>query len=62
MIKNIIPLHETKEHCDICKKQCNENERFPYLVTSNCCNMQLVICKACMDIALNEQNILPEEF
>lgn len=62
MIKSIIPLHETKEHCDICKKQCNENERFPYLVTSDCCNMQLVICKACMDIALNEQNILPENF
>ena len=62
MIRQIIGLPETKEHCDICKKECNENERFPYLVTSDSCNTQLIICKACMDIALNEQNILPEDF
>lgn len=63
MIKNITALPHTKEYCDICKKACNIDERFPYLITSTENNKEnIVICKACLDSALFEQNILPEEF
>ena len=62
MIKQIKEMKYTKEWCNICKKPCNIEERKPFLITSTCSNNELIICKACMDIALNEQNILPEDF
>ena len=62
MIKQINPLPFVNEWCEICKKKCDKNERFPYLISSTNNVKSIVICKACMDLALNEQNILPEDF
>ena len=63
MIKKIIPLPMTKEFCDSCKSNCNCDERFPYLITStNDPNMSMILCNACIDMALANANILPEDF
>ena len=62
MIKAIIPLPNTKEWCDHCKKKCDDI-RFPYLVTSTLDPFKsMILCKCCIDMALNEQQIIPEEF
>ena len=62
MIKQINPLPFTKEHCDICKMACNIEERFPYLIKSTNDSKDMVICKACLDTALFNSNIIPEDF
>lgn len=62
MIKHIVPLPFTEEWCEHCKKHCT-GERDPFLVTSDNPKMKnIVLCKCCIDLALNEQGILPEEF
>lgn len=64
MIKEIIPFKGLKrgvEWCDHCKKQCI-GPREPFLVTSTNNIKDMVLCKCCIDLALNENNILPEEF
>lgn len=65
MIKSITPmkgLTHGVEWCDHCKKQCI-GPREPFLVSSTNTDMKdIVLCKCCIDIALNENNILPEEF
>lgn len=66
MIKNIYPLpclSNCTEHCDHCKRKCDISAKEPYIVTSTVIGMKsMLICKACLDLALNEYKILPEEF
>lgn len=63
MIKHIFNLPFAEEWCDNCKRKCNEQERSPFLIISDNKDMHdMVLCKACMDLALNEQGILTEEF
>lgn len=68
MIKAIIPLPNTREWCEHCHKKCDDVRR-AYLITSTetlqekpWVNKNMVLCSCCIDMALNEQQILPEEF
>ena len=50
--------------CDHCKKKCDGTDaRKPYRLVSTNENVKaIVLCNACMDLALSESNIIPEEF
>lgn len=62
MIKNIISLPGVEEWCDHCKMHCKDI-RPPFLIQSDNPNMKdMVLCSCCIDLALNEYKILPEEF
>ena len=62
MIKSITPLRTKNEFCEHCKCKC-EGIRIPYLLeSSNDPNLKKIVCNCCIDIVLNEQGILPEEF
>lgn len=65
MIKRIIPLdNKLKEWCDHCEKGPDtKNIRNFYFVESTNPNVNtMVLCNCCLDLALNETGILPEEF
>lgn len=61
MIKTIFPMPFTNEWCEVCKKKC-DGIRMPFLLSSNESNKSLVICNCCIDMALNEKEMLPEDF
>jgi hypothetical protein len=66
MIKNVIPIPDDEFHewCDHCKKGPDmKNIRNFYFVESTNRKMNtMVLCNCCLDLALNETGILPEEF
>lgn len=62
MIKSITPLRTKNEFCEHCKCKC-KGIRIPYLIeSSNDPNLKMLLCNCCIDMALNENGILPEEF
>ena len=62
-VRIFVKGREQYQWCDHCKKKCNTEEHLPYLLTSTNEDMpNMVLCKACLDLALSEQGILPEEF
>lgn len=62
MIKRIIPIKNTREYCEHCKSECKGIREGYILESSNDPNLKMLLCNCCMDIALNEQGILPEDF
>ena len=65
MIRSILPIANNMIHpewCDHCKKKCDAIRK-PYLISSTEKDAgEMVLCKCCMDLALNEQGILPDNF
>lgn len=61
MVSSIFPMPFTNEWCDVCKKKC-DGTRKPFLLSSSETKQSLVICNCCIDIALNENEMLPEDF
>lgn len=62
MIKSVTPYGRDNAWCDICKHRCNTPEHGPFLVTSSETGKSMIICNACIDMALFEANIIPEDF
>lgn len=62
MVKSIMPYRMDNAWCEHCKKPCNRPERSPYLVTSTNKKESVILCNACIDLALFERGILPEDF
>lgn len=48
--------------CDHCKKKNDEVRKMYYVDSTNPGVKTMVLCNCCMDLALNETGILPEEF
>ena len=62
MIKSVTPYGMDNAWCEHCKKRCNTPERSPFLVTSTNKKESVILCNACIDMALFETGILPEDF
>ena len=64
MIKNIIevPTDKIIEWCDHCGKRANGIRRMYFVSSTNPGVNTTVLCNCCVDMALNNDNILPEEF
>jgi len=65
MIKKITPLTHNGTFCEVCRKKC-KGIRKGYLLTSTEKKdgkaQEMVLCNCCIDIALNDCAILPDEF
>ena len=66
MIQTIIPCNEAEtkiqEWCDHCKKKKDEVRKMYFIESTNPKMKTKVLCNCCMDLALSETNILPEDF
>lgn len=63
MIKHIMRMPYTEEWCNHCKRHCFPEEREAFLISSDQPKVNdIILCKACLDLALSEQGILPEDF
>ena len=64
MIKNImeVPGDKVIEWCDHCCKRADGTRRMYFVSSTNENINTMVLCNCCLDMALNEQGILPEEF
>lgn len=64
MIKNIIeiPTDKVIEWCDNCSKRANGIRRMYFVSSTNPKMNTMVLCNCCVDMALNDNQILPEEF
>lgn len=58
----IIPSINQHEWCNHCHRECKDPLRAYWLVSDNPKMDIVTLCNACMDIALNETEILPEDF
>lgn len=60
MIKTIYPMGCT-EWCEHCHRKCVEPLQAFYVSSTNNVPAK-ILCNACIDLALNENMILPEDF
>lgn len=62
MISELYPYAVHGAYCEHCKKKCDTPEHYPFMVKSSNGKPGVILCNACIDMALFEGGILPEDF